>query len=124
MSKTPKSVRLDKHQEDAIGDMTDRGVADNDTEALKQFLNAGMAEYGYEHGHRRSNPLATIAAEFARAFAWIGVGWLALTWLLPIEFRVGAIFALLASLGSLGVKHIAEEYDIGVDKTLVGGEKA
>lgn len=76
------------------------------------LLAAGMREFGYEAGqYHGESRLSWIAGEFARAFAWIGVAWLALTALFPVVWRMGAIFALLASLACVVVRHVAEEYD-------------
>lgn len=112
MMSTHKSIRLEKQHEDAIEDLDNRGVADNESEAHRMLLAAGMREFGYEAGgYQAASPLSWVAGEFARAFAWIGVAWLALTALFPVVWRMGAVFALLASLGCVVVRHVVDEYD-------------
>lgn len=98
-----RSLRLDKDQRDAIDDMVDRGRADTKTEAAKKFLNVGMQKYGYTPAGDSNTTLRTMAAEFARLFAYVGVAWIAFFWAFPVEFRLVGVLVVVAALGMVGV---------------------
>lgn len=123
----PKSIRLEKAHREAIKDMVDRGKVDNASEAHKQFLSEGMRQFGYEYGEYADTRLQAVAGEFARAFAWIGVGWLALTLLLPVGFRLGSVGAFSASLACVVIYRVLEQHEPNVSRRLSGlfrGERA
>lgn len=121
------SVRLEKEERDAIKDMDDRNVADNKSEAHRKLLRAGMSKYGYQNGQMTETALKRVSAEFGRAFFWLGVGWLALTLVAPVEYRLGAVFAFFAAAACSGLYVGLERHEPQVSEwisTLKPGEKA
>lgn len=122
-------IYLEKQQRDAIDDVLDDGEADNESEAARTLINAGMAKLGYgTTNHHTDTPLKQLAAEFGRAFAWIGIGWLAFTFSAPVEWRLGAVFAFAAAFGCTGLYVVLEKHEPKVSnslKRLIGrGEQA
>lgn len=121
------SVRLEKEERDAIEHMEETNRADNLSEAHRKLLRAGMREYGYENGNMTETALKRFSAEFARAFVWIGLAWLGVTVVAPVEYRLGAVFALFAAVGSSGVYVALDRHEPRVSEWfsgLRGGGKA
>lgn len=119
-----QGVRIDSELEDVVDDLQDRGLADDTSDAIRRLAHAGMQDYGYQNGTHYQTPshqasgLQTAAGEFARAFAWVGIAWLALTLMFPIEIRLGAVFAFAAALGCSGLYVVLENHEDHV-KTIV-----
>lgn len=115
---TPRSVRVTNEHESCIEDMVDRGIADSGSEAHRLLLNEGMRQYGYAAGECRDTRLKWLCREFARAFAWVGIAWLALTLFFPVGFRVGAIFAVWASLGCVVLLFVLDRHEPAVSQRI------
>jgi len=111
------SVRLDQDIDDATDTLVQDGVYSDKSEAIRQLARAELSRQGVLGGSRGS--LSKVADEFAKAFAWIGVGWLALTVVYPVEYRLGAVFAFVAALGCVAVARLS-----GMDVGVPWGEKA
>jgi hypothetical protein len=122
------SVRLEPKQTNAIEDMESRGLADNKAEAHRELLTAGMHAYGYRNGDYTETALKRLSAEFSKAFAWVGVGWLALTLLFPVQFRLGSVFAFSAALACSGMWVLLDRHEPkftnGLKRVFGGGESA
>jgi len=95
-----KTIRLEKHQIEAIEDMVDRGEADTQTEAHRILLNAGKREFGYKHGGCSETRLRSTLRKARNAFAWVAVALIGATWFYPVEFRL-LVFMPLFSAGFL-----------------------
>lgn len=120
------SVRLPQRQEEVIEDMQDRGDADSDTEALRELIDAGMAQYGYRGRQKAETPLKQATSRFAWVFALIGLTWLATTVYLPVSLRVPAVFAFMASAGLFAFEKILESHEPGITnqlRRLYGGDE-
>lgn len=111
------TARTDKDHREALQRMVDSGEADSASEALRQTSYADLARRGYLNGSRG---VERAAEEFGKAFGWVGVGWLAVTAIYPVEYRVGAVFALVASVACFGVSRVVRARGVGG----VQGEKA
>jgi hypothetical protein len=111
---------LDKNHRDAIQHLVDDGQADTPSDAAKQLIHDGATRRGIWNGPRTATGagLQRIAAEFARAFTWIGVAILALTIFYPIEYRLPAVFAFFAALGCSALYVAVEEYEDALDRAL------
>lgn len=115
------ATRLDNQEIEAIEDMIESGVADNQAEALRQVAHTGFVELGYINGERREETaLQKLTHESARALAYVGIGWLIVTWLLPVTFRLPAALVLVVAVGLLAFERVLEEYEPGVSRRLFG----
>jgi Fe2+ transport system protein B len=90
-----KSARFTKEQENAIEDMVERDKADNESEAHRMLVNAGMREYGYENGQHSDTVLKNTVKELSNIFTLVGLVGLAFTFAYPVGARLPS-FALLA----------------------------
>jgi len=116
-----KSVRLEKQQLDAIEDMDTSDIADNESEAHRMLLNAGMHEYGYRNGDYTDTTLRDINQEITRLLLYIGIGFIGLTLTLPsYEIRLVGFAFVVSGLGLLGVDRLLAEYEPTVSKRLKG----
>lgn len=115
------TIRLEKRQIQAAKRMEEANEADNQSEAIRQLINTGMAENGYGNGEPPTNTtLQKLTRESARALAYVGIGWLVVTWLMPVAFRLPAAAVLMASVGLFGFERVLEEYEPGVSQRLRG----
>jgi len=123
-----KSVRLEKQQLDAIEDMDTQNIADNESEAHRMLLNAGMQEYGFTNGDYTDTTLRSFTQELARIFLYIGIGFVGLSLFIPLwETRLVGFALLVSGLSLVGVDQLLESYEPAVSERLsgmVGGEKA
>jgi hypothetical protein len=122
-----KNTRLEKHQLEAISDMVDRGLADNESEAHRMLLNEGKRAYGYKNGGYSDTALKQACGKLARAFLLIGVVLIGVTYFYPITFRILAVGPILSGLFLLGVESLLESHEPKVSnriKRLFGGEAA
>jgi len=122
-----KNTRLEKHQLEAISDMVDRGLADNESEAHRMLLNEGKRAYGYKNGSYSDTALKRICGELAKAFALIGIVLVGVTYFYPVSFRILAIGPLVSSGFLFAVESLLESYEPKVSnkiKGLFGGETA
>jgi len=120
------SARADKDHRQALEEYKDDGHADSPSEALRQTSQAELARQGYLNGNGNTT-LKWLTKEFSRAFVWIGVAWLALTSLAPIEYRMGAVFALFAAVGCSGLYVVLDNREPRISEKigrLLGREKA
>ena len=118
----PKTVRFNRAQEQALDDMVDRDRADNQSEAHRMFVNAGMAEYGYSVNGNGDTSLKWAAGELARMLTYVGVGWLAFFWAFPVGFRVWGAVVLLMALAMIGVYLVLDVYEPAISRRLFGKE--
>lgn len=114
------TARLTKEQEDAIDDMVDSKKADNDSEALRMLLTAGMREYGYRNGETNQTVLRTTVHEMAKLFFTAGVVLLGVTYFMPVELRLVAAGPIFSGLFLLGVDRALESVEPRVSKKLRG----
>jgi len=122
-----KSLRLEKQQLDTISDMDDRDLADNESEAHRMLLNAGMREYGYSSGDYTDTRLK----QFVERGAWLltvaGMVGLAFTFAYPIPARIPSFAVLAFGVGLFPVAQALGDVEPRVSerlKSLLGGEKA
>ncbi|MFB6198175.1 MAG: hypothetical protein ABEI52_07905 [Halobacteriaceae archaeon] len=122
-----KNTRLEKHQIDAIKDMVERGVADNESEAHRMFLSAGMREYGYENGEYGDTALKGFVAQAAWLLTVTGLVGLVFTFAYPISARMPSFAVLVAGVGLIPVREWLESREPDVSnrlKELFGRETA
>jgi hypothetical protein len=122
-----KNTRLEKHQLDAISDMVDRGVADNESEAHRMLLNAGKREYGYKNGGHADTLLKRGLSKIGVLLALTGIIGLAFTFAYPVPARVPSFSVLIVGAGMYAGSGVLEEYEPDVSrklKQMVGGESA
>jgi Arc/MetJ-type ribon-helix-helix transcriptional regulator len=93
-----KSARFSKEQVTAIEDMVEQGKADNQSEAHRMFVNAGMREYGYVGGALKETKLRWAVRETSKLCLYAGVVLLGLTWLYPVIFRLAPVGPIVAGL--------------------------
>jgi hypothetical protein len=113
-----KSARFTKEQEQAIEDMVEREQADNESEAHRMLVNAGMREYGYQNGQHSDTALKSTVQVLANVFTLTGMVGLAFTFAYPVGARLPS-FAILAfgvMLYSLG--KALEQHEPKVSKRL------
>jgi len=113
------SARADTDHREALEDYADDGHADSQSEALRQTSQAELARRGYLNGNGNTK-LKWLTKEFSRAFVWIGVAWLALTVAFPVEFRMGAVFALFAAVSCSGLYVVLDTHEPRVSEKLNG----
>lgn len=121
-------VRLERRQINAIEKMEDNGDADNQSEALRTALDAGLAELGYHNGSKRDTRLRALTRRFADAFALLALFWVGMTFLFPMGFRMFAIPVFVISLALYSLDRLLASHEPAVSKRLVrflnGGEAA
>lgn len=113
-----KSIRLEKHQIDAIEDMEERGDADTQTEAHKRLLNAGLREFGYFNGEYTDTALKSIVGQLSTYMLVAGVVWTGLTWYYPRVYAMPAIGLFLSGLFLGGVERALQDYEPRVTNKL------
>lgn len=95
-------AQLDQEQVNGLEAMQEAGEADSYSEAVRVSCGVGLRELGYTNGERQSG----IAAA-SRAVGWlagiVGIVWLGVTIAYPVETRLPALAAMLASLAAFGV---------------------
>lgn len=114
------TARLTKEQEDAIDDMVGSDKADNDSEALRMLITAGMREYGYRNGETNQTVLRTAIQEMAKWFFISGFVLLGVTYFLPVELRLVAVGPIFSGLFLSGVDRALESVEPRVSKKLRG----
>jgi len=90
-----KSARFTKEQENAIADMVERDLADNESEAHRMLITSGMRGYGYTNGEYSETTLKRGVEAAAKSMTIAGMVGLAFTFAYPIAARVPS-FAVLA----------------------------
>jgi len=122
-----KSARFTKEQTAAIEDMVEKGKADNESEAHRMFVNAGMREYGYTNGGYNQTTLRKATQEMAKVFLVAGLALVGVTFFYPVTFRLMAIGPIVSGLFLLGVERILADVEPSVSnkiRGLFGGETA
>jgi len=122
-----KSARFSREQTEAIEDMVEKGLADNQSEAHRMLVNAGMHEYGYANGGYSETALKRICGELAKAFMLVGIVLVGVTYFYPVSFRILAIGPLVSSGFLFAVESVLESHEPKVSnkiKGLLGGETA
>jgi len=113
-----KSVRLEKQQLDAIKDMVERGIADNESEAHRMCLNAGKREFGYENGEYSQTTLL----HFVQNAGWLllvaGFVGLGFTFAYPVAARIPSVLVGMTGAISLAVADLLEDKEPDVTKSL------
>lgn len=117
-------AQFDADQIESFEQMQRDGRASSRSEAIRIASKRGLEELGYRAGRRQETTLKRIAAEVTRALAWIALAWLALTALFPVEYRIGALFAAFAALGSAGLYYLLDRHEPAVSRRLFGRERA
>jgi hypothetical protein len=106
-------VRLSRRQQDSIEAMTESGEADNQSEALRTAIDVGLHELGYRGGKPVDNSPAGLqmaARRFRDAFALLGVMWVGLSFVMPLELRALAIVPFASSLACVGIDQAVESW--------------
>jgi len=120
-------VQLEKHQRDVIKDMDERDIADNQSEAHRMLLNAGMDEYGYKNGGHTDTLLKRGLSKIGVLLALTGIIGLAFTFAYPVPARVPSFSVLIVGAGMYVGSEVLEEYEPKVSrklKQMIGGESA
>lgn len=110
MAKT-KSARFTAAQIEAVEDMVEKGKADNESEAHRMFVNAGMREYGYVNGDYSDTTLKQATHEMAKLFLIAGVVLVGVTFFYPVSLRLIAIGPIVSGLFLLGVESVLESVE-------------
>jgi len=100
------TVRLESHQWEAVDEMETDGLADNRSEAVRLALNVGLSELGYAVRQEQSR-LERAGNLVGWACGFIALAWLGVTLAYPVELRLPAVAALLASLTGFGIARAA-----------------
>jgi hypothetical protein len=122
-----KSARFTKEQEQAIEDMVERGMADNESEAHRMFVNSGMREYGYQNGGYTNTALKGFVARGAWLLTVAGLVGLAFTFAYPVPARVPSFAVLVVGVVLFPVREWLDSREPDVSnklRALFGGEKA
>lgn len=122
-----KSARFTKDQEHAIEDMVERGYADNESEAHRMLVNAGMQEYGYRNGEHRDTALKAVVHRVSWLFMTAGLVGMAFTVAYPVPARLPSFAVVGAGVFLFGVYHVLEEHEPKVSnqlRRLVGRDPA
>jgi len=113
-----EQLYLDRQHRDALTKAEQRGNADNRSDAAKSLIQAGAEKKGYWNGTATGRSVKRLAAEFGRAFAWVGIVILALTLFAPIEYRWPAVFAFFAAFGCSSLYVAVDQYEDRLDRAL------
>jgi hypothetical protein len=115
-----KNTRLERHQLQAIEDMVDRGIADNESEAHRMLLNAGKREYGYKNGGYTDTMLRLATFRVGVLLAIAGIVGLAFTFAYPVSARLPSFAVLVVGAGLYGVSSVLERHEPQVSQRLKG----
>jgi len=120
-----KTAYLDDHHLEAIQDMVERGEAGNESEALRNFINEGMSNYGYRAGRNGNTTLKWMSKEFARLFSYSGMAWIVFFWAFPVQFALPGVMLLFAALSMIASYLALDRYEPAVSHYLFSrGDKA
>jgi hypothetical protein len=124
---TRRSVSLPIGAKDAAEEMEQDGEATSTEDALKQFIAAGMQEYGYDGSGPSNTYLRWFTHRLSLALVWVGIAWLAVTFTYPVEARLPAIGAFSAAFGVYSIDRVLEKREPDVSRRIamwVSGEEA
>jgi hypothetical protein len=113
-----KSARFTREQEQAIEDMVEREKADNESEAHRMLVNAGMREYGYENGQHSDTALKAAVKELASLFTLVGLVGLGFTFAYPVPARLPSFAILATGVMLYSVGKALEQHEPKVSKRL------
>lgn len=122
-----KSIRLEKQHLDTFERMVEDEKADNQSEAHRMLLNAGMREYGYRGGESSNTVLRSTIYKLAWLFSIAGVVGLGFTFAYPVPARLPSFAVLVFGIALYGVSEVLEDHEPAVSKRLkglFGGEAA
>lgn len=122
-----RGARFNREQVQAIEDMVDKGIADNQSEAHRMLVNAGMHEYGYTNGGYSETALKTVCGEMAKLFLVSGLILVGVTYFYPVQLRLLAVGPIVSGLFLMGVERVLESHEPKVTNALrglIGGETA
>jgi len=120
-----RSVRLDKQQIEALSRMEGDELADNQTEALRRVIDAGLAEHGYLDGREADTDLRQTARSIGFVFAMVGAFAVGLAFFGPLTSRLLAFTPWVMSLGCYALDRGLKHYEPSVSARLglLGGER-
>lgn len=121
------TARADKDHRNALERMVERGEADSLSEALRQTSQDGLRERGYLNGGTPMTGLRRGVRMIGYWFVMFAAAWIGLTYFYALEFRVPAVFFVLAGLTCFVVDYGLRHAEPGVSRRiagLVGGERA
>jgi len=122
-----KSVRLTKEQLSVIEDMDGSDLADNESEAHRMLLNAGMKEYGYRNGQYRQTALRELLGGVGKLLLVVGMTALSFTLFYPVPLRFASLAILVTGVVVYYTGEIVEKHEPAITdrlKNVVGGETA
>lgn len=113
------NTRLERRQIDGIEEMVDAGMADNQSEAHRMALDAGLADHGCANGHSRTTWLQLFSSEMSKVLIYLTVGWMGATLFFPVEFRFVSVYLFAATIGVVGVDRVLARLEPSVTDWMV-----
>lgn len=119
------NVRLDKDEVSACVAMKEQGEAENFAEAVRTAARESWVDRGYLTG-REPSTLAAVLNTVGFVTGLLGVLWVLVTLVYPLQIRVYGMAFLLASVGAYTVKWALAERRVQatIAAVLSRGEKA
>lgn len=119
------SVRLDEDETEVCKKMKRRGEADSFAEAVRTAARESWVDRGYLTG-REPSTLVSVLNTVGFVTGLLGVLWVLVTLVYPLEIRVYGMAFLLASVGAYTVKWALAERRVQatIGAVLSRGEKA
>jgi hypothetical protein len=102
-----------------LEEMSESGDADNQSEALRSVVTAGLHQKGYLTANGRKTPLREASRRLGETFALLGVIWLGVSFWLPIEMRSLVVAPLAASVACFGIERALRTWEPAVSKRLL-----
>lgn len=107
----PVTAKLDEDQVDYLQEMVDHGDASSISEAVR-------SEIG--HGNHTNTALRRTLRRFADSSALLGIFWIGLTFLYPLQYRAFAIPIFLVALSLYLTDRALEHYEPAISRRLAG----
>lgn len=122
-------VQYDQTQLDGFEAMEEDGQADSTSEAIRTAATVGLQQMGYVNGEQQREQSTLGAAGELVGFAAgvAAIAWFGVTFAYPVEIRLPAMAALLASLTAFGIARVADGGGLALRRRLgrlFGGESA
>lgn len=115
-----KSIRLSTQQLDALDEMTRQGDADNQSEALRTALNAGLRDMGYRNGEKADTTLRRNIRRSGNVLAMMALGLLGVVLVYPVEiFRLAVVAPAIMSVTMYATDMVLERYEPAVSRRIV-----
>lgn len=121
------TARTDKDHRIALEKMVTNGEADSLSEALRQTSQDGLRDRGYLNGGAPMTGLRRGVRMVGYWFVLFTAAWVGLTYFYALEFRLPAVFFVLAALTCFAVDYGLRHVEPNVSRRLaglVGGEGA